>query len=125
MMKTYDRSYLGNTEFAVYSPKGHGSLPMADLMFSWEGLETWTFDSIFTLFKDAELSSVTYTILKNTPGIENAMMVDNGRETYSVVRSSSHALNFRGYPFGLGRAKRVISFHGSQLLMYNTTNMWT
>lgn len=121
----YDRSDLGNSEFSVYSPMRHGSLPDADMMFSWEGLETWTFDAIFQLFRDAELSSVTYTVLKNTPGTENAKIVDNGGETYSVVRASSHALNFRGYPFGLGHAKRVISLHGSQLLMYNTTKMFT
>ncbi|CAN8065972.1 unnamed protein product [Agarophyton chilense] len=123
MMKSYNQSDLGETEFIVYSPSARGSLPQVDLMFTWQRLENYNFDTLLAFFKHVESTGIRYTIIKNNPGVENAIMIESPRETYSVVRAPVHGLNFRGFPFGFGEAKRVIPLYGSQLLFYNTSEL--
>lgn len=123
LIKLYNGKDLRGNKFAVYSPRLRGSLPKADLLFSWKGLEQFNFDEIISVFRDAESADVKYAIMKNMPGARNAMLRDLGGGTFSVERSLAPWINFRGYPFGFGIAERVIPINGAQLLMYNTSEI--
>lgn len=123
MMRTFGTEMIEGTEFIVYNPTMHGRLPKADMVFVGHGTEKQGLDETHDFFKDVVMAEINYTLVENTPGAANAILVENEAGTFSIARPHDPALNVRAFPFGFNEAERVIPMKHKQLLMYNTTLM--
>ena len=123
MKETFKSNTSSSIELRVYNTSLTHKMPKVDLMFTWDGLEQYNLDDIEEVFKGAVHSGSTYTMIANNPGHQNAKLIETSEGTFSIQRSSLPYLNVRAYPFGFGKALRVITFLGKQLLLYKSSEM--
>lgn len=109
--------------FSVFRPLPAQGFPRVDLMFTLQGLEMLALDEVHNLFHEVVRSGTKYTLIGNTPGHENAKVVETISGAFTIARPDVPTLNVRAYPFGFGEALRVVPIGGRQLLLYESTEI--